>query len=161
MEKEDRRIGGNCDKYSDAELTPAYIFDCSIILPALQEKGIMFSSVCIILNKLPEQSFGPMADHLIGTSAHAPHRPMVTVAAVALVVKVLDRSWHVMSSRSPVLLKIRRVGERCTLNLSRAQASTRWCDVVVRRGRCQLRRRPRHLTMAQNDEVHRQKPSSS
>ncbi|GFT95887.1 uncharacterized protein TNCV_312261 [Trichonephila clavipes] len=52
-----------------------------------------------------------------------------------------------------------RVGERCTLNLSRAQTSSRWCGVVVRRGGCHLRCRPRHLTMVQNYEVRRQKPS--
>ncbi|GFY23986.1 hypothetical protein TNCV_4896671 [Trichonephila clavipes] len=52
-----------------------------------------------------------------------------------------------------------RVGERCTLNLSRAQASFRW--VVVRREGCQLRFRPRHLIMVQNYEVRRQKPSST
>ncbi|GFW52872.1 uncharacterized protein TNCV_2394511 [Trichonephila clavipes] len=39
----------------------------------------------------------------------------------------------VMSS-SPVPLKTRRVGQRCTLNLSRAETSSRWCGVVVRRG---------------------------
>ncbi|GFV39129.1 hypothetical protein TNCV_107041 [Trichonephila clavipes] len=41
---------------------------------------------------------------------------------------------HVMSS-NPVPLKTRRVGRRCTLNLSRAETSPRWCSVVVRRGR--------------------------
>ncbi|GFX06384.1 uncharacterized protein TNCV_2939121 [Trichonephila clavipes] len=55
----------------------------------------------------------------------------------SLVVKVSQwlawRGWHVMSSR-PVPLKTRRVGGRCTLNLSRAQTSSRWCGVVVRRG---------------------------
>ncbi|GFX35532.1 uncharacterized protein TNCV_103391 [Trichonephila clavipes] len=51
----------------------------------------------------------------------------------SLVVKESDRDRHVMSS-SPVPLKTRRVGERCTLNLSRAQASSRWWDVIVRRG---------------------------
>ncbi|GFV26897.1 uncharacterized protein TNCV_2615231 [Trichonephila clavipes] len=35
---------------------------------------------------------------------------------------------------SPVTLKTRRVGQRCTLNLSRAETSSRWCGVVVRRG---------------------------
>ncbi|GFW81486.1 uncharacterized protein TNCV_2881641 [Trichonephila clavipes] len=35
---------------------------------------------------------------------------------------------------SPVPLKTRRVGQRCTLNLSRAETSSRWCGVVVRRG---------------------------
>ncbi|GFS84457.1 uncharacterized protein TNCV_4606411 [Trichonephila clavipes] len=46
------------------------------------------------------------------------------------VVKVSDHGRHVMSS-SPVPLKTRRVGQRCTLNLSRAETSSRWCDVVV------------------------------
>ncbi|GFX36553.1 uncharacterized protein TNCV_2031341 [Trichonephila clavipes] len=32
-------------------------------------------------------------------------------------------------------------------------------DGVFRRGRCQLKCRPRHLTMIQNDELHLQKPS--
>ncbi|GFY02831.1 uncharacterized protein TNCV_3507111 [Trichonephila clavipes] len=45
------------------------------------------------------------------------------------VVKVSDHVRHVMSL-SPVPLKIRRVEERCTLNLS----SSRWCGVVARRG---------------------------
>ncbi|GFV17606.1 uncharacterized protein TNCV_4406431 [Trichonephila clavipes] len=58
------------------------------------------------------------------------------------VVKVSDHGRHVMSS-SPVPLKTRRVGQRCTLNLSRAETSFRWCGVVARRGGCQLRH---HLT---------------
>ncbi|GFV80643.1 uncharacterized protein TNCV_4618051 [Trichonephila clavipes] len=37
-------------------------------------------------------------------------------------------------SSNPVPLKTRRVGQRCTLNLSRADTSSRWCGVVVRRG---------------------------
>ncbi|GFV53810.1 hypothetical protein TNCV_1592331 [Trichonephila clavipes] len=49
---------------------------------------------------------------------------------------------------------------RCTLNLSRAQTSYRWCGVEVRRGRCQFKCRPRHLIMVQN-YVHRQMPSNS
>ncbi|GFU91451.1 uncharacterized protein TNCV_2542191 [Trichonephila clavipes] len=75
-------------------------------------------------------------------------------------VKVSDRGWLV-SSLSPVPLKTRRVGERYTLNLSRAQTSSHWCGVVVKRGRCQLRCRPRHLTTVQNYEVNRQKSSCS
>ncbi|GFV21354.1 uncharacterized protein TNCV_2371111 [Trichonephila clavipes] len=51
----------------------------------------------------------------------------------SLVVKVSDRGWRVMSS-SRVPLKTHRVGERCTLNLPRAQMSSRWCGVVIRRG---------------------------
>ncbi|GFX78114.1 uncharacterized protein TNCV_5134621 [Trichonephila clavipes] len=76
------------------------------------------------------------------------------------VVKVSNHGRHVMSS-SPVPLKTRRGGQRCTLNLSRAETSSRWCGVVVRRGWCQLRCRPRHLTMVQNYVVRRQKPSCS
>ncbi|GFX15511.1 uncharacterized protein TNCV_3304401 [Trichonephila clavipes] len=45
--------------------------------------------------------------------------------------KVSDHGRHVMSS-SPVSLKTLRVGQRCTLDLSRAQMSSR--GVVVRRG---------------------------
>ncbi|GFU65758.1 uncharacterized protein TNCV_5058921 [Trichonephila clavipes] len=39
-----------------------------------------------------------------------------------------------VTSSSHVPLKTRRVGQRCTLNLSRAETSFRWCGVVVRRG---------------------------
>ncbi|GFU15569.1 uncharacterized protein TNCV_1170721 [Trichonephila clavipes] len=39
-----------------------------------------------------------------------------------------------VTSSSPVLLKTRRTGKRCTLNLSRAETSSRWCGLVVRRG---------------------------
>ncbi|GFU25466.1 uncharacterized protein TNCV_3620811 [Trichonephila clavipes] len=49
------------------------------------------------------------------------------------VVKVSNHGWHVSSS-SPVPQKTRRVGQRCTLNLSRAEMSSRCCGVVVRRG---------------------------
>ncbi|GFV12992.1 hypothetical protein TNCV_3175271 [Trichonephila clavipes] len=49
------------------------------------------------------------------------------------VVKVSDHGRHVMSS-SPVPLKTHCVGEGYTLNLSRAQTSSRWCGGVARRG---------------------------
>ncbi|GFT97664.1 hypothetical protein TNCV_2470241 [Trichonephila clavipes] len=38
------------------------------------------------------------------------------------------------TSSSPVPLKTRRVGQQCPLNLSRAETSSRWCGVAVRRG---------------------------
>ncbi|GFX54814.1 uncharacterized protein TNCV_2557001 [Trichonephila clavipes] len=41
---------------------------------------------------------------------------------------------YLVTSSSPVPLKTRRVGKRCTLNLSRAEASSRRWGVVVRRG---------------------------
>ncbi|GFS62153.1 uncharacterized protein TNCV_477001 [Trichonephila clavipes] len=74
------------------------------------------------------------------------------------VVKVWDHGRHVMSS-SPVPLKTRHVGQRCMLNLLRAETPSGWRGVVVRRGGCQLRCRPRHLTMIQNYVVRRQKSS--
>ncbi|GFW32979.1 hypothetical protein TNCV_1939031 [Trichonephila clavipes] len=46
---------------------------------------------------------------------------------------VSNHGWHVSSS-SPVPQETHRVGQRCTLNLSRAEMSSRWCGVVVRRG---------------------------
>ncbi|GFT48527.1 uncharacterized protein TNCV_1033031 [Trichonephila clavipes] len=59
--------------------------------------------------------------------------PTKSVAAVA--------EWYryrivacLVTSSIPVPLKTRRVGQRCTLNLSRAETSSRWCGVVVRRG---------------------------
>ncbi|GFV60134.1 uncharacterized protein TNCV_3886521 [Trichonephila clavipes] len=39
-----------------------------------------------------------------------------------------------VTSSSPVPLKTRGVGQRCALNLSRAETSSRWCGVVVREG---------------------------
>ncbi|GFW04447.1 transposable element Tcb2 transposase [Trichonephila clavipes] len=52
-----------------------------------------------------------------------------------------SREWYryrivacLVTSSSPVPLKTRRVGQQCTLNLSRAETSSRWCGVVVRRG---------------------------
>ncbi|GFS99771.1 uncharacterized protein TNCV_1095771 [Trichonephila clavipes] len=60
-----------------------------------------------------------------------------------------------VTSSSPIPLKTRRVGVRCTLNLSRSQKSSCWRGVVVKRG--QLKCRPRQLTMVQNYEVRLQK----
>ncbi|GFX21174.1 hypothetical protein TNCV_4367531 [Trichonephila clavipes] len=47
-----------------------------------------------------------------------------------LEVKISDHGRHVMIS-SPVPLKTRREGARCTLNLSRAQTSSRWVGIEV------------------------------
>ncbi|GFV43911.1 hypothetical protein TNCV_1530851 [Trichonephila clavipes] len=52
---------------------------------------------------------------------------------VSPVVKAPDNGRHVMGS-TPVPFKTRRVGQRCTLNLSRAETSSHWCGVVVKRG---------------------------
>ncbi|GFX92934.1 uncharacterized protein TNCV_914841 [Trichonephila clavipes] len=78
-------------------------------------------------DKLPQQ----LLDNVV-QSMHAILHEYV-VAAVA--------EWYryrivacLVTSSSPVPLKTRRVGQRCTLNLSRAETSSRWCGVVVRRG---------------------------
>ncbi|GFW46107.1 uncharacterized protein TNCV_3277241 [Trichonephila clavipes] len=49
-----------------------------------------------------------------------------SLPVAAPVVKESDHGKYVMSS-SPVPLKTRRVGQRCTLNLSRAETSSQWC----------------------------------
>ncbi|GFX04787.1 uncharacterized protein TNCV_2247701 [Trichonephila clavipes] len=48
------------------------------------------------------------------------------VAAVAEWYRYRTVACFVTGS-SPVPLKTRRVGQRCTLNLSRAETSSRWC----------------------------------
>ncbi|GFX47676.1 uncharacterized protein TNCV_699301 [Trichonephila clavipes] len=58
---------------------------------------------------------------------------LLRVAAVAEWYRYRTVACFVTGS-SPVPLKTRRVGQRCTLNLSRAETSSRWCGVVVRRG---------------------------
>ncbi|GFX41738.1 hypothetical protein TNCV_388511 [Trichonephila clavipes] len=58
---------------------------------------------------------------------------LTNVGRGSQMVKISDRGWLVTIS-SPVPLKTHRVGERCTLNPSRAQTSSLWCDMVVRRG---------------------------
>ncbi|GFX13027.1 uncharacterized protein TNCV_2356831 [Trichonephila clavipes] len=95
-----------------------------------------------------------------GSKIHPSRIPSQYVAAVAEWSRYRIVAGLVTSS-SPVPLKTRRVGQRCSLNLSRAKTSSRWFGEVVRRGGCQLRCRPRHLTMVQNYVVRRQKPSCS
>ncbi|GFT75191.1 putative LOC100569746 [Trichonephila clavipes] len=65
--------------------------------------------------------------------------PMPKIIFKIIVATVAEwyRYWIVacfVTSSIPVPLKTRRVGQRCTLNLSRAETSSRWCGVVVRRG---------------------------
>ncbi|GFV34547.1 uncharacterized protein TNCV_1448531 [Trichonephila clavipes] len=61
------------------------------------------------------------------------HRQSSGVVAVAEWYRYRTVACFVTCS-SPVPLKTRRVGQRYTLNLSRAETSSRWCGVVVRRG---------------------------
>ncbi|GFX79853.1 uncharacterized protein TNCV_4981651 [Trichonephila clavipes] len=59
-------------------------------------------------------------------SWHSGHVSVILKGCGNPVVKVSDHGRHVMSS-SPVPLKTLRAGQRCTLNLSRAETSSRWC----------------------------------
>ncbi|GFV39954.1 uncharacterized protein TNCV_435691 [Trichonephila clavipes] len=74
------------------------------------------------------------------------------------VVKVSDHGRHVMRS-SPVPFKALRVAQRCMLNLSRVEMSSRWYGSWEKG--CQLKCCPRHLTLVQNYVVHGQKPLCS
>ncbi|GFX42646.1 uncharacterized protein TNCV_2689461 [Trichonephila clavipes] len=81
-----------------------------------------------------------MKEGLIGSSYVCPKcgksielRERTDVAGVAEWYRYQIMACLVMSS-SPVSLKTRYVGQRCMLNLSRAETSSRWCGVVVRRG---------------------------
>ncbi|GFU42221.1 uncharacterized protein TNCV_4554081 [Trichonephila clavipes] len=67
--------------------------------------------------------------HIFFTSSH----PEICTAAVTEWYRYLIVAGFV-SSWNPVPLQTHRVGQRCTLNLSRAETSSRWCGVVVRRG---------------------------
>ncbi|GFT31445.1 uncharacterized protein TNCV_608651 [Trichonephila clavipes] len=57
----------------------------------------------------------------------------LSVAAVAEWYRYRTVACLVMNP-SPAPPKTRRVGQRCTLNLSRAEMSSRWCGMVVKRG---------------------------
>ncbi|GFW34160.1 hypothetical protein TNCV_288421 [Trichonephila clavipes] len=74
------------------------------------------------------------------------------------ILKECPTNFHKGYLRSLTPTRFRK-RERCTLNLSRAQTSSHWYG-NLKRG-CQLRCRPRHLTMLQSYEVRRQKPSCS
>ncbi|GFW53785.1 uncharacterized protein TNCV_3938791 [Trichonephila clavipes] len=66
---------------------------------------------------------------------------MYTVISLWYLIVAMEAKWYrhrivagFVTSSSPVPLKTCRVGQRCTLNPSRAETSSRWCGVVVRRG---------------------------
>ncbi|GFU49052.1 transposable element Tcb2 transposase [Trichonephila clavipes] len=72
----------------------------------------------------------PLIQRLPGTIFQQDNaRPHTARGCGSPVAKVSDHGRHVMSS-SPVPLKTQRVGQRCTLNLSRTETSSRWCGVV-------------------------------
>ncbi|GFV77411.1 uncharacterized protein TNCV_1069401 [Trichonephila clavipes] len=74
----------------------------------------------------------PLAS-VTGSWLFKPRNERKRVAAVAEWYRYRTKACLV-TSLSPVPLKTRLAGQRCTLNLSRAETSSRWCGVVVRRG---------------------------
>ncbi|GFT45224.1 hypothetical protein TNCV_1987091 [Trichonephila clavipes] len=71
---------------------------------------------------------------------------------------VSDRGLPCHASSSPEPLKTRRGGQRCTLNLSRAETSSAGGGVVVRRGVPAQKCRPRHSDHGSKLRVRRQSP---
>ncbi|GFU53386.1 uncharacterized protein TNCV_2610701 [Trichonephila clavipes] len=140
--------------------THKYPFGKELDIPSIAEK--MSSNTCQL--KRSRKIFKCFLKNSINLKYEATSVPQ---GSVRLVKKTQERKSSTcymlipkgVTSSSPVPLKSRRVGERCTLNLSRAQASSCWSDVVVERS--QLKYRPRHLTMVQNNEIRLQKPSCS
>ncbi|GFU57856.1 uncharacterized protein TNCV_260341 [Trichonephila clavipes] len=75
-------------------------------------------------------------DHLFQEQKKNPTHEKLSLCGMAAVAE-----WYryrimacLVTSSSPVSLKTRRLGQRCTLNLSKTETSSRWCGVVVRRG---------------------------
>ncbi|GFV44958.1 uncharacterized protein TNCV_615481 [Trichonephila clavipes] len=102
-------------------------FRCRNRITARSSSILEFCNVNFIKSShaLPRQLDGALNNILCSSRAW--------VAAVAECYRYRTVACLVMSS-IPLPLKTRRVGQRCTLNLSRAETSSRWCGVVVRRG---------------------------
>ncbi|GFX01620.1 uncharacterized protein TNCV_3971201 [Trichonephila clavipes] len=95
------------------------VWPCLVILVTVAEQWSLLTGIGLF------SPAGQYIGHPLELFSYGGHRYPV--------VKVSDHGRYVISS-SPVPLKTRRVGVRCTLNLSRAQTFSRWCGVVVRRG---------------------------
>ncbi|GFX56878.1 uncharacterized protein TNCV_3566501 [Trichonephila clavipes] len=95
--------------------------------------GIFTVSVRILLIKESKEEESLQLTSVLLSLSFARILAISNVAAVAEWYRYRTVACLVTIS-SPVPLKTRRVGQRCTLNLSTAETSSRWCDVVVRRG---------------------------
>ncbi|GFT34876.1 uncharacterized protein TNCV_3878861 [Trichonephila clavipes] len=113
----------------DSRKKDSGIYECQVSTEPKMSLGIQLNIIenlnstrklnglCVNDRKIGETSNG----HWFGGDCGSP------------VVKVSDPGRHVTSS-SPVPLKTRHGGQRCTLNLSTDETSSRWCGVVIRRG---------------------------
>ncbi|GFX45268.1 hypothetical protein TNCV_2095531 [Trichonephila clavipes] len=70
-------------------------------------------------------------------------------------------SWPACHDVEPSAVEDPPCREGCTQNLSRAQTSFRWCDVIVRTGGASCGVVLGFFTMFQNVEVRRPKPLSN
>ncbi|GFS60842.1 uncharacterized protein TNCV_2002181 [Trichonephila clavipes] len=68
----------------------------------------------------------PKSAVTMGVTNHFRNMTLTLRAAVAEWYRYRTVACFVTGS-NPVPLKTRRVGQRCTLNLSRAETSSRWC----------------------------------
>ncbi|GFX05392.1 uncharacterized protein TNCV_1007141 [Trichonephila clavipes] len=100
-----------------AQVRPLYLIEAQIARSAAN--SLHAASWCVVNIKI--------------NSNYVPPSDKMFVAAVAEWYRYRTVACFVTGS-SPVPLKTRRVGQRCTLNLSRAETSSRWCGEVVRRG---------------------------
>ncbi|GFT32844.1 hypothetical protein TNCV_5038901 [Trichonephila clavipes] len=117
-----------------------------------RSQNFLSSSVpsSVIVNRLPNDPSNLQCPLLLNVSINMLNH---SLAAVAEWSKYRIVAGHVTSS-SPVPLKTRSLGDRCTLNLSRAQTRPTVDMVWQLEEGFQLRCRPRY--MVQNYVAHRQ-----
>ncbi|GFV94707.1 uncharacterized protein TNCV_3864301 [Trichonephila clavipes] len=112
---------------------PEHTEEAKTFLVKIEKNGIL----------IPEYRYYKIVQMAQNTDIRYPGIPVLQ-SLLALLLKTVVAAvaeWYrhrivagFVTSSSPVPLKTRRVGQRCTLNLSRAETSSRWCGVVVRRG---------------------------
>ncbi|GFS92653.1 uncharacterized protein TNCV_1160971 [Trichonephila clavipes] len=111
-------------------------FDCEEVLGSVDRRGSIYAVTRLRMPSTAQSSKRPPHYTIRMRRANCLIDRCPDTGSVAAVAE-----WYryrivacLVTSSSPVPLKIRRVGQRCTLNLSRAETSSRWCGVVVRRG---------------------------
>ncbi|GFV39833.1 uncharacterized protein TNCV_4144701 [Trichonephila clavipes] len=67
-------------------------------------------------------------------STHCSRDERIAEGRSSQVVQVSDLGWPCHEFEPSTTKDPTRVGQRCTLNRSRAETSSHWCGVVVRRG---------------------------